>query len=249
VPPTDLLNQLDELKNQFTPDAARRIERLLGQLSRKKFNDTDSLVHYHEILLFLRAYPRTASILRNAEKELQSFSNRVSFLVDKEIEISPLQHPEVSGIAGTSVIDTFSFYIVRWLLQCYPSQVATDWDLFEDENRLSETWPRFMPLLEEDAWIEANVPYRKWLAAARKGRSELAWLIERFNELPKPDKERAELYNSQQIYVRWTPRYNVSRTGMRMPFRKPFYHPRPLIQRREIDLRKALAEPSPLLQK
>ncbi len=53
-------------------------------------------------------------------------------------------------------------------------------------------------------------------AAARNGRSELAWLIERFNKLPKPEKERAELYDSQQLYVRWTPRFNASRTGMRM---------------------------------
>jgi len=244
-----LLNQLDELKNQFTPAAERRIERLLEQLSRKKFSDTDSLIHYHEILLFLRAYPQSASILRGAERELRSFSTRVSYLVDKEIDISPLQTPEVSGIAGTSVTDTFGFYIVRWLLQRYPSQVATDWDWFEDENRLAETWPRFMPLLEEDAWIEANVPYRRWLAAARKGRSELAWLIDRFNELPKPDNERAELYDSQQIYVRWIPRFNVSRTGMRTSVRKPFYHRGPLIQRREIDLRKELAQPSPPLQK
>jgi len=246
---TELLNQLDELKNQFTPAAARRLDRLFDQLARKKLNDTDSLVRYHEILLFLRAYPQSTSMLRNAERELQNFANRVSYLVDKEIDISPLQHPEVSGIAGTSVIDTFSFYIVRWLLQRYASQVTMDWEWFEDENRLAETWPRFMPLLEEDAWIEANVPYREWLGAARKGRSELAWLIDRFNELPKPDKERAELYDSQQIYVRWTPRFNVSRTGMRMPVRKPFYHGGPLIQRREIDLRKALAEPSPLLQR
>jgi len=106
-----------------------------------------------------------------------------------------------------------------------------------------------MPLLEEDAWIEANVPYRKWLAAARKGRTELAWLVDRFNELPKPDKERAELYDSQQIYVRWTPRFNVSRTGMRMPAGKPFYHRGPLIPRREIDLRKELEAPSAPLQK
>src|SRR4030095_476764 len=113
----------------------------------------------------------------------------------------------------------------------------------------AETWPRFMPLLEEDAWIEANVPYRKWLAAARKGRSELAWLVDRFDELPKPDKERAELYDSQQIYVRWTPRFNVSRTGMRARAGKCFYHRGPLIQRREIDLKHELAQPSPPLQK
>jgi len=246
---TDLLNELDELKNQFTPAATRRVERLLEQLARKKFDDTDSLVQYHEILLFLRAYPRSRSIVRSTENELRGFSNRVSYLVDKEIDISPLQHPEVSGIAGTSVTDTFGFYIVRWLLLRYSSQVAIDWDWFEDENRLAETWPRFIPLLEEDASVEANVPYRKWLAAARKGRSEIAWLVERFNELPKTDKERAELYDSQQIYVCWKPRYNASRTGMRVPLRKPFYHRGPLIQRREIDLRKELAEPSPPLQK
>ncbi len=246
---TELLKQLDELKNQFTPAVTRRVERLLEQLARKKFNDTDSLVHYHEILLFLRAYPRTASIVRCIERELRGFSKRVSYLIDNEIDISPLQHPEVSGIAGTSVTDTFSFYIVRWLQQRYPSQVAIDWDWFEGENRIAETWPRFMPLLEEDAWIEANVPYRKWLAAARKGRSELAWLVDRFNELPKPDKERAELYDSQQIYVSWKPRFNVSRTGMRVPVRKPFNHHGSLIQRRDIDLRKELAEPSPRLER
>jgi len=246
---TDLLNQLDDLKNQFTPAITRRVERLLEELARKKFNDTDSLVHYHEILLFLRAYPRSAAMVRNTENELRGFSNRVSYLVDNEIDISPLQHPEVSGIAGTSVTDTFSFYIVRWLLERYPSQAAIDWEWFEDENRLAETWPRFMPLLEEDASVEANVPYRKWLAEARKGRSEIAWLIDRFNELPKPDKERAELSDSQQICVCWKPRFNVSRTGMRMPVGEPFCHDGPLIQRREIDLRKELAKPSPLLQK
>ena len=79
--------------------------------------------------------------------------------------------------------------------------------------------------------------------------SELAWLIEQFDKLPKPEKERAELYDSQQLYVRWTPSFNVSRTGMRLPARKLFYHRGPLIQRRDIDLRKELAQPSPKLQK
>ena len=246
---TNLLADLDELKNQFSPVVSRRIERLLKQLSRKKFNDTDSLVRYHEILLFLRAYPQSASMVRNTERELRGFSNRVSYLQEQEIDLSPLQHPEISGIAGTAVTDTFSFYIVRWLQRRYSSQVAIDWDWFEDENRLAETWPRFIPLLEEDAFVEAHVPYREWLAAARKGRSELSWLIERFNELPKLDQERAELYDSQQIYVRWTPRFNISRTGMRVPGRNSFYHRGPLIQRRDIDLRKELAAPSPPFQR
>jgi len=89
----------------------------------------------------------------------------------------------------------------------------------------------------------ANVPYREWLAAARNGRKELAWLIDRFDKLPKPESERAELYDSQNLYVQWTPAFPATRTGMRSPTRKPFYHRGPLIQRREIDLRKELVQP------
>ena len=244
-----LLDQLDERKTEFTPTAARRIERLLAQLAHKKINDTDTLFRYHELLLFLRAYAHNAAIVRTVERELRDFANRVSFLEQQGIDLAPLQHPEWSGIAGTSVIDTFGFYIVRGLVEKHPSQVAIYWEWFEDENRLAATWPRFMPLLEEDAYIEANVPYREWLAAARGRRSELAWLIDQFNKLPKPDKERAELYDSQQLYVIWTPSFNLSRTGMRVAARELFYHRGSLIQRRDIDLRKELTKPSPRLQK
>jgi hypothetical protein len=244
-----LLDELDALKNQFTSDTARRVEQLLDHLARKTFNDTDSLFRFHEILLFLRAYPQNAAIVRITDKELRGLQGRVASLREQEIDLSPLQHPEVSGIAGTSVTDTFSFYIVRWLLQRHASQVAIDWEWFEDEYRLAETWPRFFPLLEEDAFIEANVPYREWLQAARDGRSELPWLLDRFDKLPQPEKERAELYNSQKLYVSWTPGLNASRTGMRVRTKRLFYHHGPLIQRREVDLRKELTEPSPPLHK
>jgi len=245
----NILQQLDELKTQFTPGAARRVERLLKQLSRTTFTDTDSLFRYHELLLFIRAYPHDAAIELATDTELQNFSDRVNHLREQEVDLSPLQHPEVSGIAGTSVIDTFTFYIVCWLLHRHRTQVTLDWEWFENENALAEIWPQLIPLLAEDALVEANVPYREWLAAARNGAPELAWLLERINELPKPERERAELYNCQQLYVRWTPNYSASRTGMRVPARNMFYHQAPLIQRRDIDLAKELAQPSPKLQK
>ena len=240
---THLIEQLDELKNQFTTETAQRIARLLKQLSHKKINDTDSLVRYHEILLFLRAYPQSATLARACETELGAFAERVAVL---DVDIAPLQHPEVSGIAGTSVIDTFSFYIVRFLLQRHAAEVTLDWEWFENDYRLAQIWPQFMPLLEEDAFVEANVPYREWLAAARKGRKELPWIFERINKLPKPESERAELYDSQQLYVRWTPAFNSTRTGMRLPERRLFYHRGPLIQRRDVDLTRELAQPTPL---
>ena len=243
------LDQLDQLKNQFAPDTAQRVERTLAKLSRKNFDDTDSLFRYHEILLFLRAYPQNAGVVRLTENELRRFPERVERLREQEVDLSPLQHPDVSGIAGTSVTDNFSFMIVRWLLQRHASELAIEWDWFENENALARVWPRFMPLLEEDAFVEANVPYREWLRAARKGRSEIAWLIKTIDKLPQPDKDKAEFYDSQQLYVRWTPRFAATRTGMRLERSNIFYHRGPLISRRDVDLVNELAQPSPPLTK
>lgn len=246
---TRLLDQLDELKTTFGPTAARKAETLLRKLSWQKFRDAETLIRYHELLLFVRAYPQSASVMRAADKELRGFAKRVAMLSEQGVDTSVLEHPQVSGIVGTPVTDTFSFYIVRWLMQRDPTQTRIYWDWFEDENRLAATWPRFMPLLSEDSLVEANVPYRQWLSAARERRSELAWLIDRFNQLPWPDDAKAEIYDSQKLYVQWMPPFRATRTGLRAPKRKPFYHVGPLIQRREIDLNQELAQPSPPLNK
>ena len=228
-----LINQLRELRRR----------------SKQKIRDTETLISYHEFLLFARAYPQSAAVVRLAEKELRGFSKRVAWLSAQGVDVGPLEHPEISGIAGTPVIDTFSFYVVRWLMQRYPEQTSIYWDWFDDENRLAATWPRFIPLLMEDAAVEANVPYREWLRAARGQRPELAWLIDRFDELPSPDHTEAELYDSQNLYVQWTPPFRATRTGLRAPARKLFYHRGPLIQRRDINLNREVVQPSPPLQK
>ena len=242
-----LLDRLDAAKNAFGPDEGPHPGAILAQLAGQNFKDPDSLVRFHEALLFLRAYPQSSKILRQTERMLSSFRNRVDALREVGADISPLKVPEQSGIMGMSVTDTFSYNIVGWLLKRHPTQLVFDWDWFEDENRLAATWPRFMPLLEEDAFVEANVPYRKWLHSARgrQGR-DVQWLIQRFESLSLSEKEKAELYDSLKLYVRWTPSYRATRTGMKLPVRDIFYHRRPLIQRRDISLLAELQGPSPL---
>ncbi len=247
-----LLDQLDELKTQFSSPQYRAVEKILTELSGRKIHDLDELVRFHELLLFVRAYPQNARVLGLAESLLKSFSKRVKTLRDAEVDLSSLESPEVSGIAGTSVTDTFTFPIVSWLARRHPSRIALDWDWFEDENRLSETWPRFIPLLEEDAFVEANVPYGVWLEKAkRKATTDVAWLIARFQALDTSPRAKAELFDSQKLYITWTPTYRATRTGMRLQFpeakksAKKFYHRDPLIQRRDVSLHEFLNQPPP----
>ena len=240
--PKSVLAELEELKRRFGNGDAK-ILRALIRLSKSSFDDAQSLITFHETLLFFRAYPPGARVLNQVEKTLKSFGQRVSHLRKSGADLAPLDEVEVSGIVGTSLTSNFSYEIVRWLVAKYPRQVSIDWDWFEEEDRFGATMPRFLPLLEEDAMVEARVPYRAWLRAAKGRQNELVWIIERFESLNISNKARAELYDSLKLNVIWKFSVRASRTGMKLPARKIFFHRVPLIQRRDISLIKELASP------
>jgi hypothetical protein len=183
-------------------------------------------------------------VLKLTESALKSFAERLSRLAETDADLSAFDDPEVSGIAGGSVTSNFSYAIVRWLVKKYPGQLSIDWDWFEEEDRFGATMPRFLPLLEDDALVEAHVPFRHWLDAARGRENELVWLIRQFESWQLPDKRKAELYDALKLHVTWRFRAQVSRTLMRRPIRKAFIHDQPLIQRREISLVRELSSPA-----
>ena len=236
------LLDLDNLKRRFGSGDAKAL-RVLTRLSKSILDDAEKLVRFHETLLFFRAYPPDARVLDQVEKILKSFGQRVSQLRKADIDLSPLDDAEVSGLAGTSVTSNFSYAIVRWLVEKYPRQISIDWDSFTEEDRLASQMPRFLPLLEEDALVEAHVPYRVWLGEARGRVNELGWIIRRFESLKCSDKAKAEGFDSLKLNVTWKFGNRASRTEMKLPVRKLFFHRQPLIQRREISLASELGSP------
>ena len=208
-----------------------------------RLTDAESVVELHERLLFRRAYPRTERELKKTESELKQIELEVARLRKADGDLSPLDAPEVSGIAGTSVTSNFSYSITRWLARKYPRQLSIDWGWMENEEQWSAILPRFLPLLADDAMVEAHVPLREWLRAARGGQNEIVWLIDQFESLEISDKEKAELYDSLKLHVTWKFPLRASRTRMRLLPRKTFFHREPLIQRRDISLDVELSSP------
>jgi hypothetical protein len=237
-----LLAELAELKRSYGRPA-RPLEQTLRALERCSFSNAGELVRLHEALLFFRAYPPNASVLKKVEAILKTFGERVSQLREADADLSPLDSPEVSGIAGTSVTSNFSYAIVGWLAANYPSQLAIDWDWFEEEERFGAVMSRFLPLLAEDAMVEAHVPCREWLRAAKGKVNEVVWLIEGFNSLTISEKAKAELYDTLKIHVTWKFGLSASRTRMKLPRRRIFFHDSPLIARRDVSFAVELAAP------
>ena len=244
MPPSlaNLLARLEEQKRAFEAQTEAKSLKLLAALAARRFTDAESLVRFHESLLFMRAYPQSKRVLLRVEKILKAFKERVEYLREMDADISYFDYPEVSGIWGTSFPAGFSYAVARWLARRHPSKAKLDWEGYEPAARLGETLPRFIPLLEEDALVEANVPYLRWLhAAAGSSKRDLAWLVERFERLNLSEQEKAEIYDSLTLWIRLNcASYSFSRTGMRGRARSIFYHTGPLIARRDISLVKEL---------
>ena len=241
-----LLASLEAAKARFGRGAATEARVVLDQLSRHTFQDAKSLLRFHEALLFLRAFPPSTALISPIEKVLNTFHLRTEKLRELGIEMSAFDDFDTSGVAGTTMQDALSFEAARWLVRRIPNNVEIAWNDYEDERAMGSTWPRFIPVLEEDADVEANIPWRKWLDSARGRERELEWLIRRFEQLPVTDRERSELYDSLRLPLRWhIHNLKFSRTRNWTRPRQYYIHSEPLIVRSQISLAHELAQPAP----
>ncbi len=201
-----LLDRLDELKRPTADAGARaQLQRVLRDLARRRLPDAASLIRLHESLLFLRAYPQSAPLLRACDKLLATFKQRVDAVrATDAADFESFSYSDVSGIAGTEFTAAFGYDITRWLAQAHTRAVTLVWARFEQLARLTATFPRFLPLFAESAYVDAHVPFQRWLSAAKKKHeTELAWLMRQFDQLPLNGQEKAEIFEPMQLWVRW----------------------------------------------
>jgi hypothetical protein len=249
-----LLIQLEAAKNDFENGHAVAVGKLLDRMSAIEFTEPRQLIRFHECLLFLRAFPHAPSHLARVERLLDSFYKRVEKIRSRHADMSLLDDFDTSGIAGTTMQDTLSFDVAQWMAQRIPRNVdiAWDdyWDDYESERARGNSWPRFIPLLEEDADVEANIPWRGWLDAARGREHPLPWLLRCFANLPLAPRQHAELYDSLRIPVRWRlENLKLSRTRNWSRPARFYFHDEPLIQRNQVSLENELTKPAPRLEK
>jgi len=229
--PAPLLDQLEKWKSRFGPPGDGQLERLLAAAARRRFRDAASLIRLHETVLFLRAYPRNPEVARLADAILFSFADRVA-------DLAAFEEPEISGIAGTSLSAVFSYEVARRLAARHPHNLEIAWDRYDGIDRLGPVLRRFLPLLGEDWPVEAHVPYRQWISAARpRGESDLAWLLERLAARP-------ELFDTLDLPLTWhVGNARTSRSRLRLAGRKLYCHREPLLRRGDVSLARELEGP------
>src|SRR5258708_15673962 len=199
------LTQLEAFRYRFGPGEAARVVKLLNRLDAARFPDSSSLIRFHEALLFLRAFPHGPAEVRVIERILNSFHKKVEVLRKDGADMDDFDTFEVSGIAGTQMEDTLSFDVARWLVNTsrMRAKVEIAWENYEPGRELGTTGPRFIPLLEHHAYVEADTPWRRWLEAAAGKQRAPAWLSSRFEQVQLSAPQKTQLFQSFRVPVRW----------------------------------------------
>src|ERR1700730_1842245 len=140
-----LLASLESCKGKFGLDAAREVFALLKRVERTRFRDSQELIQIHETVLFLRAYPQGAEVLRHADRILFSFGERLRGMPREDFEYS-----DVSGIAGTGLTTNFSYAFAKSLAERHAGCVSIDWEQYQHADRLGPILARLIPESFED---------------------------------------------------------------------------------------------------
>jgi len=243
------VEQLEALRHDYGPGAAERAERYLSLVQHFHFRDADLLIRFHDTLLFLRAFPQSREVAKLADHLLAMVEPEVESLRESEADLDSFDLEPYSGIAGTVLAEEHTYEVARWLDQRYPQHVTADFKIDDNYSKLVNTLPRFMPLVEDDTFVEPDVPFADLLTeAAGDPKRDWPWLIEQFENLPLSLKDKTELYDSLAINLQFDLRGSpASRTYARHSTKHLFVHSEPLIQRKQVSLADELtSSPLPL---
>ena len=237
----DLLSRLESARR--ARPGATAAEAALAAAASFEPRDAGELARFHDAVLFLRAYPHSPRVLALAEEAL----GRVPGLVAGLDDLSPLDDTSVSGIAGVPIAMPFSWAAASWLARRDPAALRVDWDAEDLPDRLAAFLPRLVPGLEEQARVDANVPFRDYVDAARGDTPDAAWLVGGLAAASLPESVKAELWETLGLQLSWQAPHADSRGLARFPSAAPFCSDAPLVSRRDVSVAAELAAPPPPL--
>ncbi len=245
---SELLEFLNSAKSRFTPADHGAKTSALRALERREIHDVPSLIQFHEILCFLRAYPDGPEVLRMVEGALAGFAERVA-LLKVGARRSELKQLRDTGIAHTTVYYPYPHAMASWLVERFPKDVDIDWEDEAGIDGVRSILPLLVAYAENDALDEERLSLRDWVQAAKGARevSDLQWLLETLRRSPLPAEVIRTLYDGAELLLGWELRNaSASRTLAKFPTDRIFYHKGPL-RRGQIDFWGEVQKPLPAL--
>lgn len=237
------VGRLREVANRFGEGSEHQKAALLEQCAACRLDDPRTLLAYHDVLLFLAAYPESRALQSAAGRELRRVAASAERMSQGERARRRLAG---SGIAWSETSHAYGYEIVKWLARDYPENAELDGEGGSDAP-LRATLRLCMPALEFELLGAEFTGIAAFLEDAKgaSGVSDLAWLLGELERLPCSEETRAHLFEALELFVSVAPRDGpLSRTFARGPHARAYFHRAPLL-RAPADALRALDAPVP----
>lgn len=218
-----IVKSLEGIRVSFGAEFSKKREQLLK--CKPAFSarlSADLLQRYHEILLFICACPDSANIQRLANSELRRLGAFLSALPAGD---ATLQGLTASGIEGTFSRECFSHDAWRWLIE--RCQVSPQFE-YEDGSLGDEFDELFALLLRSagDAVLNCALNSEDLLGLLAGGKENASrWLMQALGREAGQGPVLDQLLSSVNLWLSWRLKGQLgSRTTLRFPKRKPFFH-------------------------
>ncbi|MDH3768975.1 MAG: hypothetical protein OES99_11050, partial [Gammaproteobacteria bacterium] len=191
---------------------------LLNKISATPLTSAKVVRSYHDLLMFLVAFPDDATLHRLAKSELKRIAAtiRQARSAGRRLVGSLAD----TGIAETDVAYVYTLPIARWLSKTFGADVELTWDDESVENTLEELGHIFLPQVEQSSLLTNSMSTRE-LFELSKGAEEqtvLAWILDRY-EINSGSRE--EFFDLMDLRLQWRLSSKLaSRTLNRFPRRK-----------------------------
>ncbi len=235
-----MLQSVKNVSNQFDEVSQAMLGRKLQQLKGTHQLHAKNLAFYHDLLLFIAAYPGNSKILYLAEKELE----RVSRLFKNASKISG-RFPDNEGLPFRETVTRFTPDFLAWLLQHDDLELAFD-SFFKPNIDLNHMLAITLPAVLRGE-TTAGLGNTELLSSLGIREKQIpAFLLSQLESLQDKPMIRDFLFEQLDMYVSLKPlNRNFSRAYNRVPVKETYFHNDLLKQFNMMELLNAgLPEPS-----
>jgi hypothetical protein len=189
--------ELRSLSRRYGAEATRAKLTALNRVVDRDLADPVALRAYHDVLLFLLAYPDNEELHRRAFREIRRIAAVVRAAGPRLAE-----DLKESGLAHSQVVRTFSRDLTRWLRDRFGSAVAIEWSGDSAESELDEALPLLLAVAERDCLLRGD-PARLVIRTAGGRGDELKWLLDRVERLSHESGLIDLLWDRFAIPISW----------------------------------------------
>lgn len=235
--------RLRALVHRFGGEWTAKKSALLERCAAVGLDDVQSLLAYHDALLFMIAYPENPSLLSRAGSELQRVAEAAR-RVGEAKNARVRRRLYGTGIAWSEQSSAFSYDIATWLAQAHPENAEIDY-ADESGQSLPSVLKLCMPPIEAELLETEFADVNEFLNEAKgtAASSRLGWLIAQLARLPLP-QVRERIFESLQLYLTVSPKDGaMSRTFARGLPAPVFFHSEELL--RDVAPATVIDEPVP----